>query len=98
VAKKPIIWLPALITSAIVGPISAVIGMTNNPTGSGMGTSGLVGQLNAYETMSPTFGSAQTLLLIAIVHVLLPAVLSLIISEFMRKKGYIKPGDMKLSA
>jgi uncharacterized membrane protein len=72
--------------------------MTNNPYGSGMGTSGLVGQLNAYDTMAPSFGSAQTLLLIAVVHFLLPAVLSFVISEFMRRKGFIKPGDMKLNA
>jgi uncharacterized membrane protein len=98
IVKKPLIWLPAIIASAIVGPISAVIGMTNNPAGSGMGTSGLVGQLNAYDSMAPTFGSAQTLLLIAIVHFILPAVLALVTSEFMRKKGWIKPGDMKLSA
>jgi uncharacterized membrane protein len=98
IVRKPIIWLPAIITSAIVGPISAVLGMTNNPYGSGMGTSGLVGQLNAYDTMAQSFGSAQTLLLIAVVHFLLPAVLSFVISEFMRRKGFIKPGDMKLNS
>ena len=98
IVKKPIIWLPAIIASAIAGPISAVIGMTNNPAGSGMGTSGLVGQLNAYDTMAPTFGSVRTLLLIGLVHFILPAVLSFVTSEFMRKKGWIKPGDMKLSS
>lgn len=98
IVRKPIIWLPAIIASAIVGPISAVIGMTNNPAGSGMGTSGLVGQLNAYDSMASTFGSSQTLLLIALVHFLLPAVLSYVISEFMRRKGWIKLGDMKLNA
>lgn len=98
IVKKPIIWLPAIIASAVVGPISAVIGMTNNPAGSGMGTSGLVGQLNAYDSMVSTFGATQTLMLIAFVHFLLPAVLSFVISEFMRRKGFIKLGDMKLSS
>lgn len=98
IVKKPIIWLPAIIASAIVGPISAILGMTNNPAGSGMGTSGLVGQFNAYSTMSESFGSTQTLLLIGLVHFLLPAVLSFVVSEFMRRKGWIKPGDMKLQS
>ncbi len=97
IVKKPIIWLPAIISSAIVGPISAVIGMTNNPVGSGMGTSGLVGQINAYDSMVPTFGTVPTLLLIVGMHFVLPAILSLGVSEFMRKKGLIKAGDMKLS-
>lgn len=97
IVKKPIIWIPAILSSAIVGPISAVIGMTNNSIGSGMGTSGLVGQINAYSTMSETFGSRPTILLIIGIHFVLPGVLSLIISEFMRKKNLIKAGDMKLS-
>jgi hypothetical protein len=35
-------------------------------------------------------------MLIALLHFILPAVLTLIFSEIMRKKGHIKPGDMKL--
>lgn len=97
IVKKPIIWLPAIISSAIVGPLSAVIGMTNKPVGSGMGTSGLVGQINAYDSMVPTFGTVPTILLIIGLHFVLPAILSLGVSEFMRKKGFIKAGDMKLS-
>ncbi len=97
IMKKPSIWLPAIISSAIVGPISAVIGMTNNPVGSGMGTSGLVGQINAYDSMVPTFGTVPTILLIIGIHFVLPAILSLAVSEFMRKKGLIKAGDMKLA-
>jgi uncharacterized membrane protein len=33
---------------------------------------------------------------ILFVHFLIPAAVSLIVSEFMRKKGWIKPDDMKL--
>lgn len=97
IVKHPMIWIPAILSSAIVGPISAIIGMTNNPIGSGMGTSGLVGQMNAYSTMSSTFGPAQSILLIIGIHFILPGILSFLISEFMRKKNYIKTGDMKLS-
>ena len=55
ILRKPVIWLPAIFTSAILGPIStAVLGMTNNAKGSGMGTAGLVGPLMAYQTMIQT--------------------------------------------
>lgn len=88
------IWIPATLTSAIVGPISTcVFKMTNNASGAGMGTSGLVGQFNAVAVMGP-----ECLWQIAIVHFILPALLSLLISECMRKKGWIKEGDMLLAA
>lgn len=97
IVKKPVIWLPAIISSAVLGPVSTkLLGMTSNATGSGMGTAGLVGPIMAYQTMSPVVGSGTALLQIAAMHFVLPAVLSLIISEFMRKKGWIKFGDMRL--
>lgn len=97
IVKKPAIWLPAIFASAITGPVSALIGMTNNKIGAGMGTSGLVGQINAYSSMSSEFGSVVTILLIIGIHFILPAILALTASEFMRKKKWIKPGDMKLA-
>lgn len=98
IVKRPVIWLPAILSSAILGPISAMIGMTNNPTGSGMGTSGLVGQFMAFDTMAPEFGTIATLGLILVMHFILPAVISLLVSEVMRKKNLIRPDDMKLDA
>lgn len=99
IVKKPIIWLPAIITSAVLGPISTMLlHMTNNPTGSGMGTAGLVGQINAYQTMVAEGQSPQGVLIqIVVMHFILPGVLAFGISEFMRKKGWIQSGDMKLS-
>lgn len=98
IVKKPIIWMPAIITSAILGPVSTLVfGMTNNATGSGMGTAGLVGQINTYQDMVSQGGEPTVVLIkIIVLHIVLPAVLSLIISEFMRKKGMIADGDMKL--
>lgn len=99
IVKKPVIWLPAIITSAILGPVSTcVLHMTNNATGSGMGTAGLVGQINAYQTMvGEGVAPGIVLLQIILMHVLLPAILSFLISEVMRKKGWIQDGDMKLN-
>ena len=98
IVKKPIIWMPAIITSAILGPVSTLVfGMTNNATGSGMGTAGLVGQINTYQDMVSQGGEPTVVLMkIVVLHIVLPAVLSLSISEFMRKKSMIIDGDMKL--
>lgn len=97
IVRKPVIWLPAILTSAILGPVgTTLIVMKNNAVGSGMGTAGLVGQIMTYQVMAPEEGAAVTLIKIVLMHVVFPAILSLGISEFMRKKGWIKDGDMKL--
>ena len=52
IIKKPLIWLPAILSSAILGPVGTLLlHMTNNATGSGMGTAGLVGQIMTWQTM-----------------------------------------------
>ena len=99
IMRKPIVWLPVIITSAILGPVSTMVfHMTNNATGSGMGTAGLVGQITTFQTMTAEgIAPGVVLLQIAVLHFVLPAVLTFIVSEFMRKKQWIKDGDMKLS-
>lgn len=93
IIKSPLIWIPPIITSAILGPIATVIfKMKNNSIGAGMGTSGLVGQFATMEVMG-----SNAILPIILLHFILPAALTLLISEYMRKKGYIKHGDMLLS-
>ena len=98
IIRKPAIWVPAILTSAILGPVSTcLLQMPNNATGSGMGTCGLVGQIMAFQTMTQAGTSSVTALLeIGVMHFIAPAALALLISEFMRKKGWIKDGDMKL--
>ncbi len=98
IVKKPIIWLPPIITSAVLGPISTcVLKMTCDASGAGMGTSGLVGQLVTYSSMvSSGVSPTVTIIEIVIMHFVAPAILTLIISEGMRKLNIIKFGDMKL--
>ena len=97
IVKKPIIWLPAILSSAILGPVGTMIfHMTSNATGSGMGTAGLVGQIMTWQTMIQTEPAATVLIKIFIIQIILPAIVTLGISEYMRKKGWIKNGDMKL--
>lgn len=99
IVKKPIIWVPAIVSSAILGPIaSAVFKMVSTPVGSGMGSAGFVGQIAAYGAMTAEgMSSVTALLLILLMHFILPAALTLAISEFMRKIGLISKGDMALN-
>ena len=97
IVRKPVIWLPAILSSAILGPISTMLlHMTNNATGSGMGTAGLVGQIMTWQTMAEAEPTTMVLLKILAIQIILPAIATLLISEFMRKKGWIAEGDMKL--
>lgn len=97
IIRNPLIWIPPTLASAILGPLATTIfKMENIPEGSGMGTSGLVGQFGTFAAMDGINGSGIIFIKILILHIILPAILTLIISEYMRKKNYIKPGDMKL--
>ncbi len=97
IVRKPIIWIPAILSSAILGPVGTLaLHMTSNATGSGMGTAGLVGQIMTWQVMTQTEAAAVVLVKILVIQVILPAVVTLAVSEFMRKKEWIKFGDMKL--
>ena len=98
--KKPILWLPPVISSAILGPVASVLlKMVSNREGSGMGSAGLVGQFMAYDSMVAAGGSPAVVLLeIIFMHFILPGAITLGIAEGMRKLGLIKFGDLKLNA
>lgn len=97
IVRKPVIWIPAIVSSAILGPVGTmVLHMESNATGSGMGTAGLVGQIMTWQVMAPVEGPTLTLIKILLIQIILPAIVTLGVSEFMRKKGWIKFGDMKL--
>ena len=97
IMKKPAIWLAPTLAGAVLGPIStAVFGMTNTPSGAGMGTSGLVGQFGAFSAMT-NYDPWYTLLLIVLMHFIFPAILSLIFDFIFRKLGWVKDGDMKIN-
>ena len=97
IIRNPRIWLPSIISSAILGPVSTcVLQMTSNAVGSGMGTAGLVGPISTFTTMIETTPAWMVVIEILVMYFLLPAAISLGISELMRKRGWIKAGDMKL--
>ena len=98
IVKNWKIWIPPTLTSAILGPIATMIfKMENNPIGSGMGTSGLVGQISTIGVMEELgYGGIQLYLTILLLHFILPAILTLIFAHIMRKAGLIKENDLKL--
>ncbi|MCT4632846.1 MAG: PTS sugar transporter subunit IIC [Firmicutes bacterium] len=98
IVKNWKIWIPPILTSAILGPLATVVfNMENTPIGSGMGTSGFVGQFGTVAAMEAAGkGGGSMYFAIILLHFVLPIVLTLLISNFMRKKGHIKENDLKL--
>lgn len=97
IMKKPIIWLPAIIASAILGPISTtLIKISSNASGGGMGTAGLVGPIMAWQTMLETEAATTVFIKIILMCFVFPGLIAWVVSEIMRKKELIKDGDMKL--
>jgi uncharacterized membrane protein len=95
ICKNPRIWIPPTLASAITGPISTMIfKLKCQGVSAGMGTCGLVGPIGVIDsTANPDAMMWIGLLLVCIV---LPAILSLVFSEIMRKLGWIRENDMKL--
>ena len=90
--KNPYIFLPTLVASLFIGPISTtVFQLECNSLGAGMGTSGLVGQIQTLAVMGTTAIPG-----IIVLHFLLPAIISLGVAKFLTHNGKIRPGDMKL--
>lgn len=92
------IWIPSIVASAIIGPIAtAGFKLENTAIGSGMGTSGFVGQFGTIEAMEAAgYSNAEIYLPILIVHFILPVVLTLTFAAILRKVGWIKENDLKL--
>lgn len=94
IVKNPKIWIPPIVASAILGPIStSLLKMENNMVGAGMGTSGLVGQISAFDTMG---FNPKTIFLVVLMHFILPGLISYLVYKVMLSKGLIKANDMKI--
>ena len=93
IVKRPIIWLPPIVASIVSGIISAaILGIRCTAVGSGMGTAGLVGLLEAIQVMGHSYW-----LPLILVDVILPIVICWSMYKAFRKLNYIKSGDMKLT-
>jgi len=109
--KKPILWVPAIAASIVNGPIATVVfnfRQNGPPLSSGMGTSGLVGQIGVFTGWStpsevatklgetPISAGAFEWIGMIVVCFIIPAVVAWVVSELMRKKGLILLGDLKI--
>ena len=101
IIRNPRIWLPPILASAITGPIATCIfklEMNGPAVSSGMGTCGLVGQIGVITGWSETGYAAGAMdwLGLILICFILPAVLSVLFCQILRRIGWIKDGDMKL--
>ena len=111
IVKNPKIWLPAILTSAITGPLATCVfrlEMNGDPINSGMGTCGLCGQLGVWtgwvnpsakaiaNGASAIVPGAFDWLGLILISFVLPAVLCWVFGLFFRKIGWIKEGDLVL--
>ncbi len=94
ICRRPQIWIPATLASAIVGPISTLVfRLECTGVSAGMGTCGMVGPLGILTDMG---SSANMWIGTILCCIVLPAVLSFVFSEIMRKFGWIRMGDQQL--
>lgn len=101
ILRNPRVWIPPTLASAITGPIATCLfhlEMNGPAISSGMGTCGLVGQIGVITGWSNAGYAATAMdwIGLALICFVLPAVLTLIFGELLRKIGWIKPGDLKL--
>ena len=108
IVKNPRIWIPPTLASAITGPIATCLFRLemNDPAGgvaSGMGTCGFVGQIGVWSgwvndvaTGAKAAITGFDWLGLVLICFVLPAVLSVIFCEVLRKIGWIKEGDLTL--
>ena len=111
IVRNPRIWLPAILTSAITGPLATCVfrlQMNGAPINSGMGTCGLCGQIGVItgwfspseeaiaNGASAITPAAMDWIGLVLICFVLPAVLTWLFGLLFRKLGWIREGDLKL--
>lgn len=107
IVKNPKIWIPPTLASAITGPIATCVfalKMNGPAVSSGMGTCGLVGQIGVYtgwltdmEAGLRTGITSMDWIGLILICFVLPALLSVLFCRILKKAGWIKENDLKLS-
>lgn len=108
IVKNPRIWIPPTLASAITGPLATCVFhlQMNDPAGgvaSGMGTCGFVGQIGVWSgwVNDVAIGAKAAItpfdwLGMALICFILPAILSWMFCQILRKIGWIREGDLTL--
>ncbi len=101
--KNPALWIPPVLTSLITGPLATCLfkmKMYGAPINSGMGTCGLLGPIGIilgwFGGEYPANITAFDWIGLILICFVLPAVLSLVFCEILRKIGWVKENDLKL--
>ena len=100
------IWIPPILASAITGPLATCLfhlEMNGSAVSSGMGTCGFVGQIGVYTGWVADVASGAKAAItpmdwlgLVLICFILPAVLSVVFCNVLRKIGWIKENDLKL--
>ncbi len=105
IIKKPLIWLPPILASAITGPLATCVfnmQMYGAAINSGMGTCGMLGPIGIIlgwympENSYPNTVTTLDWIGLVLICFVLPALLSWLFYFIMKKLNWIKDGDMKL--
>ena len=95
ILKSLLIWLPTIITSAVLGPISTcLIKVQCMGSSAGMGTAGLVGQIGTIASMG--VDNWQVWVGIFVIQIIAPAAMVFGLDLLFRKFDWIKDGDLKV--
>ena len=107
IVKNPRIWIPPTLASAITGPLATCVfqlQMNGAAVSSGMGTCGLVGQIGIYTGWISDIEAGVKAAItpmdwigLVLICFILPALLSWIFCLILRKIGWIRENDLKLS-
>ena len=107
IVKNPRIWIAPCVTSMITGPIATCIfklKMNGAAVSSGMGTCGFVGQIGVYTGWLNDIAAGNRSSVAAFdwigllfISFVLPAVICPCINILLKKIGWVREGDLKLS-
>ena len=106
IVKNPKIWIPPTLASAITGPLATCLfklEMNGAAVNSGMGTCGLCGQIGVWTGWVNDVANGTKAAItgfdwlgLILICFVLPAILSWVFCEMLRKKGWIQENDLKL--
>ena len=106
IVKNPKVWIPPILASAITGPIATCVfklQMNGAAVNSGMGTCGLCGQIGVWTGWVNDVANGTKAAItgfdwlgLVLICFVLPAILSWVFCEILRKKGWIRENDLKL--
>ena len=106
IVKNPKVWIPPILASAITGPLATCLfklEMNGAAVNSGMGTCGLCGQIGVWTGWVNDVANGSKVAItgfdwvgLVLICFVLPAILSWIFCEILRKKGWIRENDLKL--